>query len=248
MALNAYVTQVQTLLHDPNAQFYPVAILTGFINQARQQIALEGECIRGLGTFNTALSQQLYQNSAVTPPSTPAGVSSLIAPRALSINPGTMPTGGLKILEGRNWDWFNFYWLGINAPYPGPPQAWAPFTIGLGGSFYVGPKPTGSFALQVDGAWSPINLAVDADPEAIPYPWTDAVQFYAQYLAYEDSQRGQDAQASYQNYEQYMERARGGVTQSVVSRVYPGGQSARRLPGQSPPDPPAAAPTARRGG
>ena len=45
MALNAYISQVQTLLHDPNQQFYSSATLTGFINEARSQVCIEGECV-----------------------------------------------------------------------------------------------------------------------------------------------------------------------------------------------------------
>jgi hypothetical protein len=237
--LSSYVSAVQTLLHDPNAQFYPVATLQGFINEARQQIALEGECIRGIGALNTAPGTQLYSNSAVAVPASPLGIAAggLLLPRSISFNAGTSLSGGLVTLEDRNWDWFNFYWLGIAAPYPGPPKAWCPFTAGTGGSFYVGPKPTAIFALQIDGVWSPINLATDLDPEAIPFPWTDAVQYYALYLAYTDSQRSKDASDAFGVYEQFMKRARGGVTPLRVQRTFPGGLAARQMSGQAPPTP-----------
>jgi hypothetical protein len=235
--LSAYVAQVQTLLHDPFAQFYPVATLQGFINQGRQQVALEGECVRGIGSLSTVLSQQLYSNSAVTPPTSPAGISSLIIPRSISFNPGTSLTGALVTLEDRNWDWFNFYWLGIAAPAPSPPRAWCPFTIGVGGNFYIGPKPTGAFTLQVDGAWLPLNLVDDTTPDTIPFPWSDAVQFYAQWLAYKDAQRAKDADNAYNEYETFMRRARGGAIPLRDQRTFPGGLAGRAMPGQAPPTP-----------
>lgn len=240
--LSAYVAQVQTLLHDPNAQFYPVATLQGFVNQARHQVALEGECVRGQGSLSTVLSQQLYSNTVVTPPSTPLGVGGLLVPRSVSFNAGTSPTGALVTLEDRNWDWFNFYWLGIAAPYSAPPRSWSPFSVGLGGSFYVGPKPTGVFTLQVDGLWDVVDLVSDATPDALPFPWTDAVQFYATFLAFTDAQRPRDADASLSLYENFSKRARGGVTPLRDQRTYPGGLAARSMPGQAPPTPPPAAP------
>lgn len=48
MALNAYISDVQGLLHDTGASFYPVSLITGWINDARQQVAKNTECIRVL--------------------------------------------------------------------------------------------------------------------------------------------------------------------------------------------------------
>lgn len=234
MALNAYISQVQTLLHDPFTQFYPTATLTGFINEARQQLALEGECIRGLGTLDTTANLQLYLNSAVTPPSSPSGISSLIVPRSITYK-------GVP-LENRNWDWFNFYWLGILQPSAGAPAAWSPFIIGGDGNFFVGPVPNGVFELVIDGAWSPEALADDTTPEAIPYPWTDAVQWYTVFLALTDGQRHEDAAKAYNTYEEFMQRARGIVTPLRAEETYPGGLAARRSPGQAPPTVPGPVP------
>lgn len=239
MALAAYISAVQTLLHDPNAQFYPTATLTSFINEARQQIALEGECIRGLGAVNTAIGQQLIQNSSATVPTIPLGIEKLITPRDILYDPASI-NGSLTTLESRNWEWFSFYWLGFAAPPAGVPAAWAPREIGKGGSFYIGPKPDQVYPLQVDGVWVPIDLAADADPEAIPYPWTDAIQFYTLFLAYTDSQRKSDAAEAFGVYEQMMQRARGIVTPLRDQRTFPGGLTVRTPPGMAPPTLPAA--------
>src|SRR5258708_6940776 len=48
MALTAYQTQTQALLHDPNAQAYSIVDITRYINLARSQVAIEGECLRAL--------------------------------------------------------------------------------------------------------------------------------------------------------------------------------------------------------
>jgi hypothetical protein len=58
VALTAYQTQTQRLLHDPNATYFSLADITTYINIARGQIAMEGQCIRQLlsGGVITALA------------------------------------------------------------------------------------------------------------------------------------------------------------------------------------------------
>lgn len=208
--LNNYLSQVRTLLHDPTGQFFTDATLTGFINQARQQIALEGKCIRGIGTISTVAAQQAYLTTFVAPPSVPTGIAALLVPRMIRFDNGF----GQVTLETREWEWFNFYQLGFLNPPPGQPQCWSAFVVGNDpannttvGSFYISPAPDAAYVLDIDGAWSPADLALDGDPEAIPYPWTDAVQYYGAYLAFLDAQRERDAAQMFKIFEGFMERA-----------------------------------------
>ncbi len=46
MALNAYLAQVQRLLHNPTGTLYNQADLVAFINLARREIAMRAQCIR----------------------------------------------------------------------------------------------------------------------------------------------------------------------------------------------------------
>jgi hypothetical protein len=48
----------------------------------------------------------------------------------------------------------------------------------------------------------------DTTVEAIPYPWTDAIPYYAAYLAASNAQRAQDASSNFGQYEVFMKRAR----------------------------------------
>jgi hypothetical protein len=251
MAISAYISALQVLLHDQAGLAYPTSVLTGFINEGRQRIALESECIRGVGTLATVPGQNLYLCSAVTVPASPAGINGLATPRGLQYNPGLVIPGGASpqvTLEKRNWDWFNFYLLGLAAPPNGPPRAWCP--LNQGGAFLpqggssAGPIATGSFyvntpnavyTLLVDGVWLPQNLAADADPEAIPGPFTDAVPLYGPYLGFMDARLNQLATEALQTYEVFMAAARGIVTPLPEQQAYPGGLGARRLPGQAPP-------------
>ena len=49
--------------------------------------------------------------------------------------------------------------------------------------------------MEVDLTCIPFPLLTDADVDPIPYPWTDAVSYWAAVLALLQQQRAQDAQA-----------------------------------------------------
>ena len=63
MALTAYISATQLLVHDTAGQRYTTTQLTYYINSARSQLALEAECVRflygldgmftGTGTFTS---------------------------------------------------------------------------------------------------------------------------------------------------------------------------------------------------
>lgn len=251
MASAAYISALQTLLHDQAGLAYLQSTLLGFINEARQEVALESQAIVGVGTMATAPNVTFYQNSGVTAPTLPQGIASLITPNAIQYSPGiVLPSGGSPQipLQKRNWQWFNFYELGIAARPPGPPRVWAPFTQGAGnlpqGGTSAGPTASGSFRINlpnaiytlfVDGVWSPINLVTDTDPEAIPSPWTDAVPLYALYLGFMDARLNTLARQAFETYELWMTRARGIVTPLPAQQAFPGGLAGRRAPGQAPP-------------
>ena len=44
--LNSYITEVQRLLHDANANFYSTAQLTDYINSARERVVRDTGCLR----------------------------------------------------------------------------------------------------------------------------------------------------------------------------------------------------------
>jgi hypothetical protein len=62
--LNAYITDVQDLLHDSSAAFYSVQRLTRWINSARQQVAADAECIRVLakGGYSSSVASVTVLN------------------------------------------------------------------------------------------------------------------------------------------------------------------------------------------
>ncbi len=64
------------------------------------------------------------------------------------------------------------------------PSTFSQFGQGASGSLYVYPIPNQPYQLEADCLCLPLNLAVDADYEVLPDPWTDLVPYYAAHLAY----------------------------------------------------------------
>jgi hypothetical protein len=196
VALTAYVQQVQRLLHDTTGQFYQYPDIVYYINVARGQVAVEGECTRILASLTTVIGQQAYLINSLG--ALPAGAQNALVVRGLYANG--------KTLEARPWDWFANLYLNT-AAVPAVP-VWSQLGVGSLASIYLAPVPTAVVVYQVDTVLQPNALTTDADAEIIPYPWTDAIPYYAAYLAYMDAQRTQDAQLLLQMYTLFTNRAR----------------------------------------
>jgi hypothetical protein len=66
VALNAYVTQVQRLLHDASAQFWSVSELTDYINEARKRVVRDTGGNRVLQTIYLSTGVEVYPFGGVT--------------------------------------------------------------------------------------------------------------------------------------------------------------------------------------
>jgi hypothetical protein len=63
------------------------------------------------------------------------------------------------------------------------------FGQGAGGSFYAYPLPSQTYQWEFDCFCLPTDMLLDNSiPEAIPQPWTDAVQYMAVQLAFQEMQ------------------------------------------------------------
>lgn len=300
MALTAYQTQVQQLLHDTTGTLYPLSNLTGYINTARSQLALEAECVRFLfgwdgiqltgtftqgspsiasitypaafadtitnwvlvapvtltpgttvigfnqgggtitmsanantsGTFpffvgppnNTANLQEVYTLPLGTlAPGGAAlcattGVNSVIAVKSISLNWGGSAGSNAYTLD--YWDWSSFQaYLRFYGQQglQGNPAVWTRYQNNV----YLRPVPTQVYPMQWDSICSVIALVNDSTPEAIPYPFTDAVQYYAAYLALLNAQRPADAGQMMQQYQMFCQRARAFWARTIIPTMYP---------------------------
>lgn len=208
--LNTYISETQRLLQNPASptSLYSTADLTTYINTARGQLAGESESIRIFGTIPTILNTRNYNfasiNSGV---STANGVQGVFHVRSMRY----AVASGYQWVAPRSFEWFEIYYLNNPVPESGPPREWAQYGQGQTGSFYVDLLPDQIYTLTLDCVCVPIPLVTDVTIEAIPYPFTDAVPYFAAYLALLSSQMGArraDAEAMFGYYQTFMQRAR----------------------------------------
>lgn len=64
----------------------------------------------------------------------------------------------------------------------------AQYGQGTQGSFYMYPLPSEQYQIEFDCLCIPSDLTTDNDVEALPQPWTEAVPYWAAYLAFSELQ------------------------------------------------------------
>ena len=160
--------------------------------------------------------------------STPiAGIASALTIRQLSVS-----TGGViyKSIPSQPWPWFERYYLANGvAQVGGTPMVWSQQGLGTFGTFAVGPPPALALYIQADCVCLPIPLADDSTAEAIPYPFTDAIQYYAAYKAYLSSQKTQDATTMLGRYKEFVRRAVEMSSPDVLPMNFLGGRGAQMV-------------------
>jgi hypothetical protein len=296
--LDAYITQVQRLLHDPNATYYPTSDLTAYINTARGQIAAEGQCVRVLLPSTGPIETLTLTNGGASFTSTPtvtvkgtgtgATATATVAGNVVtalnltnagtgydqtttvtitgggghgatatavvlvnnaqlaqevytfnSVNDIAQLTPGVQGVLGlvsvavswgsqkpmlQKWVWSDFqaYLRSNNTGLQSWPAVWSQYGQGGAGSIYIYPLPSQIMQWDWDCYCYPLDLTQDTDPEAIPWPWTDCVAYYAAYLAYDNSQRKGDSDRMITIYERFMKRARAMSEPDFVPDPYEG--------------------------
>lgn len=219
--LNNYLNLTGLLLQNPASPstLYSTANLTTFINEARGQLAGDSESVRVQGAISTVVGQRVYQFANINVTSV-AGVAGVFNVRQMMIGQAS----GTVWVRPRSFEWFTFYRLNNPVPPSGPPNEWSQYAQGEIGSFYLDPLPDSIYNLTLDCTCVPISLVLDTDPEAIPYPWTDCVPYFAAYLALLASQvpaRQADADRMLQRYNEFKDRARKYSTPGVLPTIYP---------------------------
>ncbi|HSS25061.1 MAG TPA: hypothetical protein VLL82_11820 [Mycobacterium sp.] len=236
MALDAYIAQTRSLLNDVGGVEYTTPDLTIYINDARVQIAGASESIRQIGLLALTANVQAYNFNLFT--GLMAGVQGVLAVRKASVR---TPAEWTEIFDV---EWERFWSFHLSGPVSlstGTPDTYSQLQPGIGGLIYFSPTPLTGFNTRADIVGYPINLAVDADPEALPYPWTEAVQYYAAYLALLNAQRYADADSMLQRYDLFQTRATQMTTPTTLPGQYPG-QGGAAVAGEARPI------TAQRGG
>jgi hypothetical protein len=225
MALFTYIQQALLFLNDAGVATFNTADLTTYINLGRQQIAASGECIRAVGTLVTASGTQQYAFSSIT-----IGTSGASAGGVLVVRNVNVPSAiaGYGPMTNRNFDWFTLFYIQNSAAQStGRPNTWSQYGRGTSGQIYFNPVPAAAYTCTVDCVVLPNNLALDSDAEALPYPWTDAVAWYAAYYAAVTVQNFDAAKTFMDRFEEYMHRAVSASTPSILPENFPGGLAAK---------------------
>jgi hypothetical protein len=169
----------------------------------------------------TVVGQEVYNFSALTPAlrATAQGVDSVHAVISIAASWGSWK----PLLRYMDWSGFQAYLRSANIGQTNYPEVWSQYGQGQGGSVFVWPIPSVVTPWDWDCLCVPFNLQSDADFEAIPYPWTSAVSFYATYLALLGEARGDrrdDARFFYAEFDRRMREARADTTPPRVPDIY----------------------------
>ncbi len=229
--LTIYLARTSQLLQNPAAQnpLYATADLTSYINQARGQLAGETECCRFLGTLSTSLNTRNYNFSAINLGSS-NGLAGVLNVRGMMYTVAS----GYQWMRPRPWSWYWLFKMNNPVPQPGAPEVFSQFSQGasgqglgagsmISGSFYIDPPPDLIYSLLIDCSCYPIALASDGDVEAIPYLFTDAVPYFAAYLALMSAQtsaRMEYAQKMFELYKMFVDRANQASAPNVNKYLY----------------------------
>ena len=124
------------------------------------------------------------------------GVESILAVRTLCIAIGAQ--GWKPQWRRLVWSDFQARFRIYNGTYYGvitEPGWWAQYGAGPAGALFLAPIPSQACPMDVDLTLVPAPLLSDDSPEPIPYPWCDAVPYWAATLALMAQQRAKDAEA-----------------------------------------------------
>lgn len=235
--LTSYLSQTNSLLQNPVPAnpLYSTADLTRYINEGRQQLAMDAECIRALTSGPTVMNIRDYAFSIFATFTTGGSIITGIS-KALTVTQMAVQSGGALLpMTERNYNWFYRYYIASGAAAAtGIPRIWSQQGRGSSGSFSVSPIPTIAGTVFAEVTCLPVDLVDDTTAEAIPAPFTTAIQFYAAYRAYLSSQKTNDAKTMFDRYEQYVQRAIQQNTPTMLPILHPGGLGARGAASRAP--------------
>lgn len=213
MSLERYLKDTQNLLNDSSGQFFTRATLHNYINRSRRRIAAASGCLRvtppGVLTLPNQESYPFAAWASLVQTALP-GVQSILACRSVAIAIGgkwQQQSDSTWIIAGGAWKpvWRRVIWTDFQARFRiygrtfwgtmSEPGWWTQYGEGPIGAIYLAPIPGQQQPMEVDLTCIPKDLLTDDDDEIIPYPWEDAVSYWAATLALLQQQRTQDAQA-----------------------------------------------------
>jgi len=191
--LSGYITETRRLLHDVNANFWTNAELTDYINDGRGHLVQDTGCNRVLQNHTITTGTETIDFSAL-----PEGV------RTLDVLNVILYWGNTRIpLYYLPWTDFNAqlrYWQ----TYTGRPIG---FSMYGPKKIYISPTADQDYACEIDTVVEPEDLSDSSPTETLPSPFTEAVPFYAAYLAKYQEQSYGEAEIFNQEYKKHVLQA-----------------------------------------
>lgn len=214
--LITYQQRTRRLLGDELFKWLRDGDLEDYINEARLQVAGEGECLPDYSQLQVNQTSQEYPFSLIT---ISAVNLTLGYSEVLNVRMGNFSIGsGQKLVYPRAWAWYQLYTLSDPVPVPGPPREFAQQGQGTSGTLWINLVDQ-SYQLNLDTVCLPLNLVDDTTPDAIPRLWKQAVPYYAAWIAMMTHPSGANPDEMFARYQQMMERARSGAVSQVLPHI-----------------------------
>jgi hypothetical protein len=109
------------------------------------------------------------------------------------------------LLDYRIWSEFQAQLRSYNTGLQNYPTIWSQYGYGVTGSIYLWPLPSTASQMDWDAWCLPVTLTSGSTPEAIQYPWTTPVPYYAAHLAFFNAQRFEDSERMKAEYKEKLE-------------------------------------------
>jgi hypothetical protein len=208
-ALTTYQTQVQRLLHDTSTNYWPLAELTDYINEARNRVAQDSKCLRQLVTGISLTAQTEYY--------VPQSFLGALGPRLINVMGITLYWGNQRVK-------LNYYpftkFDALFRPYQTYYQRPVAFTRMGATLVWLGPSPDQAYVTDWDVAVIPNPLVTDATVEEMPIPFQEPVQYYAAFKAKWKEQAQGEAAIFMQQYSTMMRMCYRGFMPFVITNPY----------------------------
>jgi hypothetical protein len=161
------------------------------------------------------LAQETYAFSSVVFP-VGSGIGQVLAVRSVALLWGTF-----RYLDMRmSFSKYQAFVRNYTSAYLYIPTVACQYGQGVAGTLMMYPLPSQAYPMEWDCICLPAALAADSDFEALPYPWTDCVQYMAGYMACFGSQRNEDSDRIWKYYDRFMKRARAFSQPNMTANPY----------------------------
>lgn len=182
-----YLSATQRLLHDSQNIYWTQTELTSYVNSGMQRVSLDTGCVRTTQTFTLVAGTAQYNFSVLG-------------------NPQVFDVIGIWVLYGATRLYCRQVAFSTLITYYQPWQGYqsVPVAFARNGPSTIafGPVPGTAYATEWDCCVYPSPLVAPTDADPSPYPYTEAVPFYAAYLAKIAQQQKSEADFFFAIYQQ----------------------------------------------